>query len=61
MKRIFAILSLVAILTLSLTLISCTNGEEEETGHVIIDDDDDGTLETGEIKDGDGIGAIPLE
>ena len=62
MKKIFAILSLIAILTLSLSLFSCTDGEEKETEHnIIIDDGEgDGLDETGDIKEEDGVGAIPL-
>ena len=69
MKKISTFILMLLALALCATLVSCTDGEEEETGHNIIvggeeneDENDDSPVdkEQGTVTDEWELGGVPL-
>ena len=69
MKKLIAILLLLALFASCATLVGCTDGEEEETGHNIIvggeenedeNDDSPADKEQGTVTDEWELGGVPL-
>lgn len=69
MKKISTFILMLLALALCATLVSCTDGEEEETGHNIIvggeenedeNDDSPADKEQGTVTDEWELGGVPL-